>query len=112
MNNLLEYKGYHGKVEFSAQDGCLYGKVLGINALVTFEGTDSTSIIEAFQESVDDYLTFCAEQGITPEKEYKGQFNVRVSPELHRKAALLAEKKGTTLNGVVRSALDAYQEMA
>jgi predicted HicB family RNase H-like nuclease len=112
LDNLLEYKGYHGKVEYSVSDKCLYGSILGINALVTFEGNDSISITKAFQESVDDYLDFCAQQGLKPEKEYKGQFNVRVSPDLHKKAALLADKKETTLNAIVVSALDLYIEKA
>lgn len=39
MKNYLEYQGYIGAVEFSAEDKVLYGKFQGMNDLVTFEGT-------------------------------------------------------------------------
>lgn len=105
MKNYLEYKGYIGTVEFSAEDKIFFGKIQGINDLVTFEGASVDELEKSFRESVLDYLETCAILNKTPEKIFKGSFNVRVSQELHQKAALLASKKGLNLNEVVKEAL-------
>ena len=107
-NSALTYKGYRGSVEFSAADRCFFGKVLGIRALITYEGTDADSIEREFQASVDEYLELCAEEGIAPEKEYSGLFQVRVSPETHRELAIKAETNGKKLNTIVAEALERY----
>jgi predicted HicB family RNase H-like nuclease len=112
MDNTLEYRGYHGSVEYSTPDRCLHGRILGIRALVTYEGVDTDSIEAAFRASVDDYLALCEAEGITPEKEYSGLFQVRVPPQTHRNLALKAEASGKKLNTVVGEALDRYLENA
>lgn len=106
MKNYLEYKGYVGTVEFSAEDKIFFGKIQGINDLVTFEGTSVDELEKSFQESILDYLETCATLNKSPEKVFKGSFNVRVSQELHQKTALLASKKGLNLNDVVKKALN------
>ena len=103
--NMMEYKGYMGKVEFSAEDGLLYGKVVGIRALISYEGTTVDELISDFHEAVDEYLALCKSEGKEPEHPYKGSFNVRVSPELHRQSAIYAAQHNTTLNSVVETAL-------
>jgi len=103
--NILRYKGYTAAVEFSAEDSLLYGKIDGINDFVDFMGESVKEVEQAFHEAVDDYLDFCKEMGKEPEKPYKGSFNVRVSPELHRAAASMARESGLTLNGFVENAL-------
>lgn len=106
MSNYLNYKGYTGAVEFSGADDCLFGKVLGIRALISYEGKSVAELREDFQGAVDDYLETCAENGTEPEKPYKGSFNVRVSPEMHRKAAICAAQQGISLNGFIADALE------
>lgn len=108
MQNILEYKGYVAKVEYSVEDQVLYGKIEGINDFVNFECEDVKKVQEAFQEAVDEYLLFCEEVGKEPDKVYKGSFNVRVSPQLHKQAAQKALKEGCTLNQIVEKALDSY----
>lgn len=81
MNNTMEYKGYVGSVEFSEEDGLFYGKVMGIRALISYEGTNAKELVEDFHGAVDDYLALCEAENTEPEKAYKGNFNVRVSPE-------------------------------
>lgn len=105
MKNYLEYKGYVGTVEFSAEDKIFFGKIQGINDLVTFEGTSVNELEQSFQESVLDYLESCKALNKNPDKVFKGSFNVRVSQDLHQKTAILASKKGLNLNDVVKGAL-------
>ncbi len=105
MNNTMEYKGYVGTVEFSEEDGIFYGKVMGIRALISYEGKDARTLVSDFHSAVDDYLSVCREENIEPEKAYKGSFNVRFSPELHKQAVIYAAAHSMTLNGFVESAV-------
>ncbi|GAA4316485.1 type II toxin-antitoxin system HicB family antitoxin [Nibribacter koreensis] len=104
----MEYKGFIGSVNYSSTDEVFHGKIEFVTDLVTFEGTSISELKTAFQESVDDYIEFCKETGKTPEKSLKGVFNVRVKPEIHRKAAILAVEKKISLNQVVADALSQY----
>ena len=73
MNNTIEYKGYIGSIEFSAEDTLFFGKVLGIRALISYEGENAHDLIESFHEAVDDYLEMCRKNGIKPEKAYNNE---------------------------------------
>jgi predicted HicB family RNase H-like nuclease len=108
MNNIIEYKNYHAKIEYSASDNCLHGKILGIKDLVIFEGVSTEDIILAFQDSVDDYLEFCEKRGIEPSKEFSGHFNIRISSDLHRKLSTIADLKEKSLNSIVLTAIDSF----
>jgi len=108
MSKLISYKGYQGTVEYSADDQTLWGKIIAINDLVTYEGTSVLAIKKAFKEAVEDYLELCKEHGKSPDKSFKGVFNVRVSTETHRAIAVAAQSKGVSLNEAVASALRMY----
>lgn len=108
MSDLLNYRGYHGSVRYSAEDRVFFGKLEFIRSLITFEATDVEGLERAFREAVDDWLATCEEQGVEPEMPFKGSFNVRTGQELHRQAALLAAARDTSLNQVVNEALAAY----
>ena len=104
-NNYLHYKDYVGSVEFSEEDAVFHGKVIGIKSLLSFEGDSVSTLIEDFRNAVDEYLEFCAEKGKTPERPFKGSFNVRVGADLHRKAAMAASVRGVSLNMLVEDAI-------
>ncbi|MEQ6120989.1 type II toxin-antitoxin system HicB family antitoxin [Reichenbachiella sp. MALMAid0571] len=101
----LEYKGYTGSIEYSAEDNLLYGKVLGLRGLISFEGETGKLLEEDFKEAIDTYLADCKEEGKTPEKPFKGSFNVRIPAQLHQRAALLAMETKTSLNNFVAEAI-------
>ena len=105
MNDILQYKNYYASVHFSAPDEVFYGRILGINDLVSFEGASVKELKTSFQEAVEDYLEICASTGKMPEKTYKGTFNVRVPSNLHKEAALFAAVHNITLNDFVKKAL-------
>ena len=105
MSSVMKYKDYIGSVEFSEEDQIFYGKVLGIQSLISYAGESAKELIRDFHEAVDDYLELCAEKRIEPEKAYKGSFNVRISPDLHRSIAIHAIQDGMTLNKYVEKAL-------
>ena len=49
MSNMLQYKDYHGSVEYSAEDHVFWGKIEGIRDLITFEAIDVKGLEQAFQ---------------------------------------------------------------
>ena len=108
MSNVLEYKGYTGSIEASIEDHCLFGKILFISDLVTYEAETVSDLEAEFIVAVDDYLLTCKEVGKDPQRPFKGSFNVRISPELHRKAAIEANKASISLNEYTAKAIDAY----
>lgn len=101
----LEYKGYTGSIEYDNEDNLLYGKVLGIQGLLSYEGVTGKDLEADFKETVDLYLSDCQENGMTPEKPFKGSFNVRISASLHQKAALLAREAKMSLNNFVAESI-------
>jgi len=101
----MEYKGYIGKVEFDDEAGIFHGEVINTRDVITFQGESVPELKKAFQESVDDYLAFCAERGEEPDKPFSGQFVTRISPELHRKVNLAASMAGKSLNAWVAEQL-------
>ncbi len=101
----LEYKGYTGSIEYSKEDNLLYGKVLGINGLISYEGKTGKELENDFKEAIETYLTDCKNEGTAPEKPFKGSFNIRISAELHQKAALLAMKDKMSLNNFVAESI-------
>ena len=103
--NTMTYKGYLGSVAYSEKDQVFFGKVEGINGLVNFEGESVNELTEAFHEAVDDYLAYCNDEGIEPDKSYTGVLNVRLTPAIHRQIAMLARQAGLTINAYIKDAL-------
>ena len=108
MKNTINYKGYYGSVEFSDEDNVFFGRIIGINDRITYEGDSVTSLRHDFEDAVDEYLDVCSQLCKEPEKTYKGTFNVRIGAPLHRRLALYSTSKGKTLNSVVEEAIRRY----
>ncbi len=102
---MMEYKGYFGKVEFDDEANVFHGEVINLRDVITFEGKTVEELRQAFRDSVDDYLEFCATRGEDPEKPYSGKFVIRVDPELHKSIVVEARKRGKSLNSWVADAL-------
>ena len=106
MSKMMEYNGYHAQIEYDADDEIFVGKVYGITDSLNFHWTSVSELEEMFHQSIDNYLAMCAEVGKAPDKEFKGSFNVRISPELHREISIQAAEEGITLNQYVLRALE------
>ncbi len=105
MNNVMRYKGYWAKVQYSDEDKCFWGEIEGIRDSITFEGSTVDELRKDFEGAIDDYLIWCEEDGVEPQKQYSGSFNIRVSPELHRDASILSKIRDISLNQLVEKAL-------
>ena len=108
MNNVLEYKGYFTRIESDAASCTLRGKIEGIRDLVDFESSSAENIQIEFHNAVDDYLQFCEEVGKTPERSYRGSFNVRIKPQLHKRLYERSLQEDASMNSVVEEAIAAY----
>lgn len=106
MNNTIEYKGYVGSVEFSEDDGIFYGKVMGIRSLISYEGENAKELLEDFHGAVDDYLEACTAEGIQPETAFKGSFNIRLSPELHKRIFIYSTAHQMSMNRYIEEVLE------
>ena len=104
--NTLRYKGYIGSVAYSEPDKVFFGKIEGIDGLVNYEGESVSELTAAFHEAVEDYLIFCEEHNVKPEKSYTGNFNVRIAPMAHREIANRASEAGISINAFVKQALN------
>ena len=107
VSNVLSYRGYFATVEFDSDTKMLCGTVVGMSDGVYFEADSASCIEQAFHDAVDDYLAFCTEKGKKPEKSYKGTFNVRINPDLHRAATMAAAARNESLNQFVADAITA-----
>jgi len=105
QSNYLNYKNYSGSVCFSEEDAVFFGKVIGIKALISYEGDSVSSLTDDFHNAVDEYLEFCAAKGMEAEKPFKGSFNIRINSDLHRALAQTASSCGLSLNSFVEQAL-------
>jgi len=103
---MMEYKEYLGKVEFDDEANIFHGEVVNIRDVITFEGQSVDELRQAFEDSIEDYLAFCAERGEQPEQPFSGRFTVRLSPEEHRRVILAAIKAGKQLDSWVADVLE------
>jgi len=102
----LKHKGYVGSVEYSEEDDCLFGKVLGMSkTLINYEGNTVQELKADFIKGVEQYLDYCKEQGLTPEKSFIDTFNVRIPSEIYGKIVSMAKDESVTL-AFVRSAVE------
>ena len=106
MIDKIIYKDFIATIHYSTIDEVFFGKIEGINDLVTFEGENVKDLKKAFEEAVDDYIELCKEVGKEPKKSFKGSFNIRISPELHVKAFEKALIEGKSLNQFVQQAIE------
>ena len=102
----LEYKGYKGTVEYSKEDDCLVGKVIGMhNDLILYEGSTLTELKNDFIEAIDSYIEGCIAEGKVPRKPFSGKILVRMSPDLHERITIAASDSHVTINEYINKAL-------
>jgi predicted HicB family RNase H-like nuclease len=106
MKDVIIYKDFIASVSYAAEDEVFFGKIEGINDLVSFEGESTKELKQAFHDAVEDYIEICRENSKDVFKSYKGSFNVRIDPQLHRKISEMALLKGISLNQLVQTALE------
>ncbi len=102
---MMEYKGYIARIEFDDEANLFHGEVINIRDVITFQGKSVDELHQALKDSVEDYLEFCTERGEQPEKPFSGRFMVQLSPEVHRRVIIAAERAGKRLDNWVAEVL-------
>ncbi|GAB2956070.1 type II toxin-antitoxin system HicB family antitoxin [Aquaspirillum soli] len=103
--NLMTYKDYSARIEYSDEDGCFIGHIAGIRDVVGFHGESVAELRAAFEEAVDDYLVTCEKLNRSPQRPYSGKVMLRIDPSIHAKVAMLAEAQGKSINAWAQEAL-------
>jgi predicted HicB family RNase H-like nuclease len=106
-NNTMNYKGYTALVEFSDEDSCLVGKVLGIRDVIVFDGNTVEETRANFQSMIDHYIEACAKAGRGPNRPVS-EIMVPISPALYAKASRMAEYDGVPVQKVMETALEQF----
>jgi len=106
----LNYEGFLGSIEPDLEAGILYGKILFVQDLVTYEADSLPQLKKEFEDAVDDYLETCKEIGKEPNKPFSGTLNVRIGPELHRRLAIKSHSNNLSLNESIKEAVTQYLE--
>ena len=73
MKSILEYRGYHAKIEIDEDDMLFVGSVLGIQDSINFHGTSIQELVDSFHQSIDNYLEMCKEFGKKPTRNSKAR---------------------------------------
>ena len=106
--SIMEFKGYQGEVSY--EDGRLRVQVLHVSDFLSAECDSATEIESAFHELIDEHLSECEALGVAPNKSFKGSFNVRLPPAVHRQATMAATRVGQSLNAWIGGAVKAKLE--
>ena len=104
--NIMEYKGYAAKVEYSHGDGLFAGRIAGIKDIVSFHGSTVDELQKNFKEAVDDYVEFCEQEGMKPQRPYSGKLMLRIDPSLHAQIAKKAELDHVPINKWISGTLE------
>lgn len=96
--NVMTYRGYAARIEYSDEDQLLIGHVAGIRDVIGFHGESISELRQAFEEAVDDYLETCARLNQAPHKAYSGKLSLRLEPALHASVAAKAELAEKSIN--------------
>jgi predicted HicB family RNase H-like nuclease len=104
----MNYKGYDAVVEYDEEAHLFHGEVLHLRDVITFQGDSVTELEQAFHDSVEDYIDFCASRGEKPEKPYSGKMILRIKPELHKEITYQARAQGVSVNTMISEALKEY----
>jgi len=106
MMNVMTYKGYKARIEFDPRDNIFVGQVLGIEDGISFHGATVAVLKERFSAAINHYLADCKAAGRNPEKPASGKLMLRIAPEIHAKALVVARASGKSLNQWAAEVLD------
>ena len=103
--NMMSLEGYNAKIEYDAELDMFRGEILGLTGGADFYGKNPRELRAEFKKSLQVFLEVCREKSIEPRRNYSGKFNLRISPELHEKLAIVAQAEGKSINSVAQEAL-------
>ena len=79
---------------------------MGIRPLISYEGESAKELLDDFHGVVDDYLERCKAEGKEPEVAFKGSFNIRLYPDLHKKLFIYTTAYQMSMNKYIEDTLE------
>ena len=104
--SLMTVNGFNAKIEYDPALDLFRGEILGLSGGADFFGKNPKELRIEFKKSLEVYLDVCREKGIEPRRSYSGKFNLRISPDLHERLAIVAQAEGKSINTVAQEALE------
>ena len=101
----MKYKGYEATIEYDDVDRIFFGRVINTRDIISFDGKSVAELKQSFQAVIEEYLEDCKREGKEPDRAFSGQFNLRITPELHRRLSIEAKKRNVSLNTLVEEVL-------
>lgn len=106
MATMMRHGDFIASIEYDPDIDLFFGVVINLSSPITFYGKSTEELKHEFAESVQAYLDVCKERSIQPEKPFSGRFNIRMTPEQHRRYTYLAAAEGKSLNAWAIDALE------
>ncbi len=103
--NLMTVDDFTARIEYDADLDQFRGEILGLSGGADFYGRNPKELRTEFKKSLKVFLEVCREKGIEPRRQYSGKFNLRISPELHERLAIVAQAEGKSINALAQEAL-------
>ena len=103
--NMMSLEGYEARIEYDAELDLFRGEILGLSGGADFYGKNPKELRSEFKKSLQVFLEVCREKEIEPRRNYSGKFNLRISPDLHERLAIVAQAEGKSINTVAQEAL-------
>jgi predicted HicB family RNase H-like nuclease len=106
--NMMTVDGYQAKIDYDADLDMFRGEILGLSGGADFYGKNPKELRAEFKKSLQVFLDVCREKGIEPRRNYSGKFNLRITPELHERLAIVAQAEGKSINTLAQEALKKF----
>ncbi len=106
LTNLLKYKGYHARIAFDPSADAFHGRVIGIRDVIDFYGRTPDELRAELSNSVEEYLAWCRQEGVKPEKTWRGKLTIRLAEDLRHRLDVVAAASGESINAWITSVLD------
>ena len=106
LNNLMKYKSYYARIDYDGSADSFHGRVLGVRDVIDFYGRTPEEVRAEFENSVEEYLAWCEEEGEKPEKTWLGKLTIRPDDDLRRRLVIAAAASNQSVNKLVVDLLD------
>ena len=103
---MLKYKGYTAVVNFYPEDNILVGDIINTKDTITFSADKIEDVEKRFHEAVDQYLEFCSENDVDPEKPFSGNIPLRITPQLHHDVSVASAITHESINSFIKKAIE------
>lgn len=101
MKNVMNIEGYKAVIAYDPEIEMLRGEFVGLNGGADFYATDLPGLRHEGTESLHAFLDECAKHGVEPRKQSRGNFALRLDPEVYHQASIAAAAEGKSLNAFI-----------